>query len=70
MCPKHRRKVPICSIGKGGKTREGNCAIPFRNGSHTFSFKYQTAASVLTQQLSRGIAQIAGAVPNPMDNKP
>jgi hypothetical protein len=26
MWPKHRRKVPICSIGKGGKTREGNRA--------------------------------------------
>ncbi len=27
MWSKHRRKVPICSIGKGGKTRERNYAI-------------------------------------------
>jgi hypothetical protein len=27
MWPKHRRKVPICSIGKGGKTREGIDAL-------------------------------------------
>jgi predicted component of type VI protein secretion system len=69
MWSKHRRKVPICSIGKGGKTREGNRAIPFRLGSQTFSLKHQTAASVLIQQSSRGIAQIAGTVPNPMDDK-
>jgi hypothetical protein len=27
MWSKHRRKVPISSIGKGGKTREGNRAL-------------------------------------------